>query len=110
MPLREQMRHKLLSRFRTHGLLGIGGSGDVYGGIGTAKPDPRYPGYPGRTALREELVEAGEIVPVDVEGLRGKRFVLRDEVGLLEAPAEPPPSVAFLSPFDTLIWVRPLLG
>ncbi|HET8680308.1 MAG TPA: crosslink repair DNA glycosylase YcaQ family protein, partial [Micromonosporaceae bacterium] len=28
VPLREQMRHKLLSRYRTHGLLGIGGGGD----------------------------------------------------------------------------------
>ena len=110
VPLREQMRHKLLSRYRTHGLLGIGGGGGIFGGIGTAKPDPRLPGYPGRTALREELVERGDLVPVAVEGVNGKRFVLRDEVELLEAPAEPPPSVAFLSPFDPLIWDRGLLG
>ena len=110
VPIREQMRHKLLSRYRTHGLLGVGGGGDIFGGIGPAKPDPRFPGYPGRTALREELVESGELVPVDVEGMRGKRFVVRDEVGLLEATGEPPPSVAFLSPFDPLIWDRPLLG
>jgi uncharacterized protein YcaQ len=110
VPVREQMRHKLLSRYRTHGLLGVGGGGDVFGGIGPAKPDPRFPGYPGRTALREELVESGELVPVEVEGIRGKRFVVRDEVGLLEAPGEPPPSVAFLSPFDPLVWDRPLLG
>ena len=110
VPLREQMRHKLLSRYRTHGLLGIGGGGDIFGGIGPAKPDPRFPGYPGRTALRDELVQAGELVPVDIEGVRGKRFVLRDEVELLEAPAEPVPSVAFLSPFDPLVWDRGLLG
>ncbi len=110
VPIREQMRHKLLSRYRTHGLLGVGGGGDIFGGIGPAKPDPLFPGYPGRTALREELVESGELVPVDVEGMRGKRFVVRDEVGLLEATGEPPPSVAFLSPFDPLIWDRPLLG
>ena len=42
--------------------------------------------------------------------MRGKRFVLADEVGLLEAPPEPPPSVAFLPPFDPLVWDRPLLG
>jgi uncharacterized protein len=110
LPLREQMRHKLLSRYRAHGLLGVAGAGDVFGGIGTAKPDPRLPGYPGRNALREELIELGEIVPVDVEGVRGKRFVLREEVGLLEAPPEPPPSVAFLPPFDALVWDRALLG
>jgi uncharacterized protein len=110
VPLREQIRHKLLSRYRTHGLLGIAGGGDIFGGIGPAKPDPRFPGFPGRTALREELVETGELLPVDLEGVRGKRFVLRDEAELLAAPPEPPASVAFLSPFDPLIWDRGLLG
>ena len=76
VPLNEQLRHKLLSRYRAHGLLGVGGAGDIFGGIGPAKPDPRWPDYPGRTALREELVERGELVPVEVEGVRGKRFVL----------------------------------
>jgi uncharacterized protein YcaQ len=110
IPLREQLRHKLLSRFRAHGLLGIGGGGDIFSGLGAAKPDPSRPDHPGRTNLREELVEHGELVPVDVEGVRGKRFVLRDEVALVEAPPEPPPSVAFLSPFDPLVWDRALLG
>jgi uncharacterized protein len=110
VPLHEQMRHKLLSRYRAHGLLGVGGGGDIFNGIGPAKPDPRFPGYRGRTALREELLESGELVPVDVEGVRGKRLVLRDELAELEAPKEPPPSVAFLSPFDPLIWDRGLLG
>ena len=110
VPLTEQLRHKLHSRYRAHGLLGIGGGGDIFGGLGPAKPDPRWPGHPGRTALREELVENGALVPVEVEGARGKRFVLREEVGLLEAPPECPPSVAFLPPFDPLVWDRPLLG
>jgi uncharacterized protein len=110
IPLSEQLRHKLLSRYRAHGLLGVGGGGDIFGGIGPARPDPRWPGYPGRTALREELVAAGELVPVDVENVRGKRFVLGAEVDLLEDPPEPAPSVAFLSPFDPLVWDRGLLG
>ena len=110
VPLEEQMRHKLLSRFRTHGLLGIGGGGDIFGGLGPAKPGPRWPGHPGRTALRDGLVEDGALVPVTIEGIRAKRFVLREEVALLEAPPEPPPSVAFLPPFDPLVWDRPLLG
>ena len=33
-----------------------------------------------------------------------------EEVELLEAPPEPPPSVAFLPPFDALVWDRGLLG
>ena len=110
IPLREQLRHKLLSRYRAHGLLGVGGGGDVFGGIGVAKPDPKRPEHPGRTALREELVERGELVPVEVEGVRGRRFVLREDVELLEAPPEPSPSVAFLPPFDPLVWDRSLLG
>jgi uncharacterized protein YcaQ len=108
-PLREQLRHKLLSRYRAHGLLGIGGGGDIFAGIGAAKPNPER-GHPGRSALRDELVDDGELVSVEVEGVRGKRFVLRDEVELLEAPPEPPPSVAFLPPFDPLVWDRGLLG
>ncbi len=110
VPLEEQLRHKLHSRYRAHGLLGVGGGGDIFGGVGPAKPDPRWPGNPGRTALREELVENGDLVPVQVEGVNGKRFVLREEVGLLEAPPEPPASAAFLPPFDPLIWDRGLLG
>jgi uncharacterized protein len=110
IPLKKQLLHKMLSRYRAHGLLGTGGGNDIFGGLGAAKPDPRFPRSPGRTALREELVEDGELVPVEIEGLRGKRLVLRDEVGLLEAPPEPAPSAAFVSPFDPVVWDRPFLG
>jgi uncharacterized protein len=106
VPLREQLRHKLLSRYRAHGLLGVAGP-DIFGGIGFARPTGDHPG---RTVLREELVDRGELVPVDVEGVRGKRFVIREEVPLLESLPEPRASVAFLPPFDPLVWDRPLLG
>jgi uncharacterized protein YcaQ len=110
IPLTEQMRHKLLSRYRTHGLLGAGGGGDALGGLGPARPDPRLLGYPGRNALREQLVETGELVPVDVEGVRGKRFVVAADAELLQRPPEARPTVAFLSPFDPVVWDRALLG
>jgi uncharacterized protein YcaQ len=110
IPLHEQLRHRMLSRYRAHGLLGAGGGGDTFGHLGPAKPDPRRPELAGRNALREELIENGDIVPVEVEGLRGKRFVVREEVDLIEAPPEPEPSVAFLPPFDALVWDRDLLG
>jgi uncharacterized protein YcaQ len=42
--------------------------------------------------------------------VRGKRFVLGEDVELLEAPPEPAPTVAFLPPFDALVWDRALLG
>jgi hypothetical protein len=109
LALLDQLRHKLLTRYRAHGLLGVSGAGDVFSGIGPAKPDTRLPGYPGRNALREELVELGDLVPVDVDGVSGKRFIVRDDVELLETPPEPTSSVAFLSPFDALVWDRKLL-
>jgi uncharacterized protein YcaQ len=110
LPLEEQLRHKLLSRYRAHGLLGVSGAGDVFGGVGYAKPDDRFPGYPGRNALREELVERGDVVSVRVEGVPGKRLVASEDVELLEAPPNPPPSVAFVPPFDPIIWDRKLLA
>jgi uncharacterized protein YcaQ len=109
IPLEDQLRHRLLSRYRVHGFLSVSSGGDVFGGIGSAKADP-YGRHPGRTAMREQLIADGELVPVVVEGLRGKRFVLREEAELLAAPPEPPVSVAFLSPFDPLVWDRGLLG
>jgi hypothetical protein len=110
LPVEEQLRHKLLSRYRAHGLLGVGGGGDVFGGLGPAKPDERWPGYPGRSALRDELVERGELVSVEVEGIRGNRLVVSQDVKLLEAPPDPPPSVAFVPPFDPIVWDRRLLA
>jgi len=107
VPLREQLRHTLLSRYRAHGLLGARGAGDTFGRIGPANSTPERPG---RNELREELVELGALVPVDVEGVRGKRFVLGEELGLLQAPPEPPPSVAFVAPFDSLLWDKALVA
>jgi uncharacterized protein YcaQ len=60
--------------------------------------------------LRKELVELGALVPVDVEGVRGKRFVLAEELALLQAPPEPTPSVAFIAPFDSLLWDTALVA
>ena len=101
VPEREQLRHKLLSRYRAHGLLGAGGAGGTFARI--ANP-------PERKALQKELVEHGALVPVEVEGMRGKRFVLAEELALLEAPPEPTPSVAFIAPFDSLLWDTALLA
>jgi uncharacterized protein len=109
MPLHDQLRRAQLSRFRAHGLLGIGGAGDVWGSLGPSRPDPKRPELPARSEIREELVADGEVVPVQVEGMRGKRFVLREEIDLLAAPPEPPASVAFLAPFDPFMWDRDLL-
>jgi len=107
VPEREQLRHKLLSRHRAHGLLASGGAGGTFDRIAPPKSTPERVG---RNTLHEELVELGALVPVDVEGVRGKRFVLEQEVALLEAPPEPTPSVAFIAPFDSLLWDTALLA
>ena len=101
VPEREQLLHKLLSRYRAHGLLGPGGAGGTFARI--AAPAER-------NELRAELVERGALIPVEVEGIRGKRFVLADEIELLQAPPEPPTSVAFIAPFDSLLWDTALLA
>jgi uncharacterized protein YcaQ len=101
VPEQEQLRHKLLSRYRAHGLLGAGGAGGTFDRI--ANP-------PERRVLHKELVGLGALAPVDVEGVRGKRFVLTEELALLEAPPEPPPTVAFIPPFDSLLWDAALLA
>jgi uncharacterized protein len=102
VPEREQLRHKLLSRYRAHGLLGAGGAGATFARI--ANPDVRK-------ELHKELVELGALVPVEVEGMRGKRFAVAEELELLRAPPEQPmPTVAFIAPFDSLLWDTALLA
>jgi uncharacterized protein len=101
VPERLQLRHKMLSRYRAHGLLGTGGAGGTFDRI--AAPAER-------NQIRKELIEAGALVPVDVEGVRGKRLVLADEVPLLQAPPEPTRSVALIAPFDSLLWDTALLA
>jgi uncharacterized protein len=101
VPEREQLRHKQLSRHRAHGLLGAGGAGGTFARI--ANPDVRR-------ELHKELVELGALVPVEVAGVRGKRFVVAAELAQLETPPEPPASVAFIAPFDSLLWDTALLS
>jgi hypothetical protein len=115
IPEREQRRHKLLSRYRAHGLLGAAGSGELWLGIGPAAL---------RAELRAELVDRGELVAVSVEGLKGHRFVVADELPLLaqaereiaaEAagasprPGDGAPGASFLAPLDPIMWDRAAL-
>jgi uncharacterized protein YcaQ len=108
---RDQRRHRLLSRYRAHGLLGGGGQAELWYGTGRNAAE--------RAQLRSELVEAGAIVPTIVEGIRGERFVVADEQAILERaerevaaglePTGSPPAVTFLAPLDPFVWDRDLL-
>ena len=58
------------------------------------------------------MVDDGTLVPVEVEAVKGLRYVLADEIALLDAPARRPrraPAVAFIAPLDPLVWDRRLL-
>jgi uncharacterized protein YcaQ len=107
----EQRRHRLLSRYRGGGLLGIGGQGELWSGTAAT--------FAEKARLRNELIERGAIVPVAVDGLKGTRFVVAADLPILDqaarevATGEPPggvvPGVAFLAPLDPFCWDRDLL-
>ncbi len=85
-PERDQRRHKLLSRYRAHGLLGRSGSGELwYGTAPVLKPAGGKADGPTRPQLLAELLEAGELTQVTVDGIRGERFVLSGELPILAA-------------------------
>jgi uncharacterized protein YcaQ len=122
---RDQFRHRLLSRYRAHGLLGTSGSAELWlgtspriGGSYGLEGDLSF-GAIGRGELLSELVEAGDLLPVEIEGIRGRRFILSGERAMLTAAAaevargdEPggaDPGVAFLAPLDPFVWDRDFL-
>jgi hypothetical protein len=115
---REQRRHRLLSRYRGHGLLGEGGQAELWYGTARTRLGPDdQPGTPTRQDLREELVAAGALVPVSVEGVRGTRYVLGEEIDLLRVAGVEvasgaelaDPGVALIAPLDSFAWDRDLL-
>lgn len=100
---RDSLRHKLLSRYRGVGLMGEGAASELVHGVGDATV---------RRELREELVAEGKLLAVEVQGLRGLRFVLPEERGLLAATARAgrrAAEVTVLAPLDPLCWDRRLL-
>ena len=110
-PVEDQQAHRLLSRYRGHGLLGASGNQELWvGGTGYAAD---------RASVRARLLEEGRLVPVTVEGFKGERFVVSEDLPALDqaeaelAAGEPPggadAGVVFLAPLDPLCWDRDLL-
>ena len=114
----DQRRHRLLSRYRAHGMLGASGSAELWSGTAPAAGRARDGTTASitRGALLRELVEGGALVPVAVEGVRGHRYVLADELTVLDrteagtaSPEPTPAGVALLAPLDPLVWDRQFL-
>jgi uncharacterized protein YcaQ len=110
-PVLDQWRHRLLSRYRAHGLLGRSGSAELWIGTAPARRSPATPDMPSRADLLATLVEDGALVPVTVDGVKGERFVLASELGMLADGASTPatPQVALLAPLDPFVWDRQFL-
>jgi uncharacterized protein len=98
------MRHRLLSRYRGVGLMGAGGASELVHGAGKAAE---------RAEILAGLVADGTLIAAEVEGLRGLRYVLAEEVSLVEATARAAPrrrrAVTLVAPLDPLLWDRRLL-
>jgi uncharacterized protein YcaQ len=125
VPPRECFRHKLLSRYRAHGLLGRSGSAELW--LGTSPRVGAIYGLEGdlpvaaagRRALHAELVETGALIPVRIKDVRGERYLPAEGMPLLAqaerevAAGDPPggaaPSVVFLAALDPLVWDREFL-
>ncbi|MEO5939973.1 MAG: crosslink repair DNA glycosylase YcaQ family protein [Candidatus Limnocylindrales bacterium] len=124
IPVREQFRHKLLSRYRAHGLLGQTGRAELwYGtspGLATGDDGGLALKSAGRRELHAGLVADGTLVPAAVEGVRGLRYIPAEavdrldqaerEVGAGMTPGGEPAGVAFLAALDPLVWDRELLA
>jgi uncharacterized protein len=110
-PEREQQLHRFLARYRGHGLLGASGNQELWvGGTGYSAD---------RASMRDELVDKGRLLPVTVEGIKGERFVVAEDLAFLDAaesevgagisPGGREPAATFLAPLDPLCWDRDLL-
>ena len=101
----DAMRHRLLSRFRATGMTTpVGTQAEVMYSAGSTKE---------RVGRTERLVADGELLPVEVEGLKGPRYVIAAEEPILDATAQPGslprPAVSFLAALDPLVWDRRML-
>ena len=114
----EQLRHKLLSRYRAHGLLGRSGQAELWHRPGVARPDDPATGPRGE--LRAELVEAGDLLPVEIEGRPGRALRPPRGSGPARDGGKPrsratrrraasSPAAAFLAPLDPFVWDRDFL-
>lgn len=93
----EAQRELVLERHRAMGLVRPGASGEVWS-------------YEALSYVKKEMIAslaaAGEIVPVDVDGM--KAHAMPSLLNLLDQPAEP--RVVFIAPLDPFMWDRKMIA
>ena len=104
-PDEDALTRRLLSRFRATGMTTpVGTQAEVMYSAGSTVE---------RVTRTERLVAAGQLLPVEVEGLPKLQYIISAEESILDATTEPgslpPPSVSFLAPLDPLVWDRRML-
>ena len=100
----EGVLHRLMSRFKAVGLTSPGAPAELMGNTGKSLE---------RRALTDVLVNRGDLLPVNVEGVKETRYIPADDQPALDAArlpsSTPDPGVAFIAPLDPLMWDRRLL-
>ena len=99
----DAMTHRLLSRYRATGMTKPAGTqAEVMYSAGSG---------PERIRRTQRLVEDGTLLPIDVENLKGTRYIIAAEAPILEAASdsELAAGVSFLAPLDPLMWDRRML-
>jgi uncharacterized protein len=96
-------RHRLLSRYRGVGLMAARTASEL---------TLRTVSAAERAALVAGLCDDGALVAVSVEGLREPRYVLAEEMPILDAASAPrsgAAGVTLLAPLDPMLWDRRLV-
>ena len=99
------MTRRLLSRFRATGMTTpVGTQAEVMYSAGSTAE---------RVRRTERLISEGELLAVEVETLKGPRYIVADEKAILDATADPASSpqadVTFVAALDPLVWDRRML-
>jgi uncharacterized protein YcaQ len=67
-----------------------------------------------RKGVLSRLIERGEIIPVEIEGIEGQPFLIRkSDLEFLHEVSnarKPKPKAAFIAPLDNIIWNRKLIA
>ena len=98
LPEAEACRELILERHRTIGLVKTTAPADVFS---------YQMMYYSRKQVIKDLLEDGEIIPVDVEGMKANASGDLMEM-LDEAPHDP--RVIFMAPLDTMMWDRKMIA